>query len=294
MIPDFQTIMLPLMKLVSDGTEHSLRETIESLAIEFSLSDEERQALLPSGMQPVFHNRVGWARTYLKKAGLIESTRRGHFRITEAGLRALAQYPTKIDLRFLDQYPEFSAFRSARRETPVSSTEVTPDETVEAAYQTLRDNLAAELLDLVKKSPPSLFEALVIDLLLALGYGGSRKDAGEAIGRRGDEGIDGIIKEDRLGLDIIYIQAKRWEASVGRPEVQRFAGALMGQGAKKGVMLTTSSFSSDAKEYARRIDSKIILIEGRELAQLMIDHNIGVSPVRTYEVKKIDSDYFSE
>ncbi|MCL6559753.1 MAG: restriction endonuclease, partial [Firmicutes bacterium] len=247
-----------------------------------------------------FHNRVGWARTYLKKAGLLESTRRGYFRITERGLEVLKKSPSRIDVHFLEQFAEFREFRMLRHKkededtTEAELSVSTPEEVLESAYKQLRDNLANELLQQIKASSPSLFEKLVVELLVKMGYGGSRQDAGKAIGKSGDEGIDGIIKEDRLGLDIIYIQAKRWENTVGRPEVQKFAGALQGQRARKGIMITTSSFSQEAQDYASRIDNKIVLIDGERLAQLMIDHNLGVSSVAAYEIKKIDSDYFTE
>ncbi|MDA8338402.1 MAG: restriction endonuclease [Nitrospiraceae bacterium] len=299
-IPDYQTIMLPLLKFAGDKEEHSLREAIDILAQEFQLSEDEQKELLPSGQQEVFLNRVGWARTYMKKAGLLDSTRRGYFKITDRGLDVLKQNPQKIDVQFLEQFQEFRDFRLLRHkkedeeiETKEIS-EATPEETLETAYQRLRDDLSIELLQQIKNSSPSQFEKLVVELLVKMGYGGSRHDAGKAIGKSGDEGIDGIIKEDRLGLDIIYIQAKRWDNTVGRPEVQKFAGALQGQRARKGIMITTSTFSQDAYDYASRIDSKIVLIDGKRLAQLMIDNNLGVSTLSTYEIKRIDSDYFTE
>jgi restriction system protein len=299
-IPDYQSVMLPLLRFAGDKQEHSLREAIDHLADEFKLNDDERKELLPSGQQEVFNNRVGWARTYMKKAGLLETTRRGHFQITDRGVQVLSQKPPRLDVRFLDRFEEFKQFRALRHtrvnegEPEQLEVETTPEEALESAYKRLRDNLAADLLQQIKATSPGLFEKLVVELLVKMGYGGSRQDAGKAIGKTGDEGIDGIIKEDRLGLDIIYMQAKRWENTVGRPEVQKFAGALQGQRAKKGIMITTSSFSSEAHEYASRIDSKIVLIDGERLAQLMIDHNLGVSPMANYEVKKIDTDYFTE
>jgi len=298
-IPDYQTTMLPLLRFAADSAEHSLREAIEALAGEFKLSDEERRELLPSGQQEVFDNRVGWARTYMKKAGLLRTTRRGFFEITERGIEALEKKPSRIDGKFLDQYQEFRDFKSLRRQPATNGEQEeleltrTPEEALERAYQNLRSDLAADLITQIKQSPPSLFERLVVELLVKMGYGGSRKDAGKAIGKSGDEGIDGIIKEDRLGLDIIYIQAKRWENTVGRPEIQKFAGALQGQRARKGIFITTSDFSSEAHDYASRIESKIILIDGEQLAQMLIDHSIGVSPVANYEIKRVDSDYFT-
>jgi len=298
-IPDYQTLMLPLLKFLGDQQEHSLRQAIDTLADQFNLTDKERKDLLPSGQQAIFSNRVGWARTYMKKAGLLESTRRGYFRVTPRGLSMLKQNPTRIDIKVLDQFQEFRDFKATRREKVKThegaerEPSSTPEEMLATAYQTLRDDLAKELLEQIKASPPSLFEDIVIDLLIKMGYGGSREDAGQAIGKTGDEGIDGIIKEDRLGLDIIYVQAKKWENTVGRPEIQKFAGALQGQRARKGIFITTSDFSRDANEYASRIDSKIILIDGLTLAQFMVDFNIGVNIQATYDIKKIDLDYFT-
>ena len=301
-IPDYQSIMLPLLQFAGDRLEHSLREAIDSLGEQFGLTNDERKQLLPSGQQEVFHNRVGWARTYLSKAGLLLATRRGHFQIAPEGLNVLDRSPARIDVKFLAQFDEFRQFRTLRHTRSGNrksgnnevDQEATPEEALESAYGRLRESLAADLLQQVKAASPSLFEKLVVELLVKMGYGGSRQDAGRAVGKSGDEGIDGIIKEDRLGLDIIYIQAKRWEATVGRPEVQKFAGALQGQRAKKGIMLTTSSFSSEASDFVSAIDSKIVLIEGERLAELMIDHNLGVGPVASYQVKKIDTDYFTE
>jgi restriction system protein len=294
--------MLPLLKYLGDGKEHQLQETIEAMAQQFALTQEERKEVLPSGRQPIINNRVGWARTYMKKAGLVEYTKRGYFRITERGLKVLEEKPEGINIHFLERYPEFIVFRTPRDEKEeidkaIEETErglLTPEESIESEYQRLRQNLAAELIQQVKSCSPTFFEKLVIDLLISMGYGGTRKDAGEAIGRSGDEGIDGIIKEDRLGLDIVYLQAKRWENPVSRPEIQKFAGALQGQRAKKGIFITTSAFTKDAREYAEKIESKIVLIDGETLAQLMIDHSIGVSQVASYTLKKVDIDYFAE
>ena len=299
-IPDYQSLMLPLLQFAGDEEEHSLRQAVESLAGDFELSDEERQHLLPSGRQATFDNRVGWARTYLTKAGLLESTRWGYFKITQRGLNILNQKPAEIDIAFLRQFAEFVEFQAPRR-TKADEAEHhdfaetrTPEEEIEAAYQRVRQGLTVQLLQTIKRLTPTFFERLVIDLLVKMGYGGTRADAGEAIGRSGDGGIDGIIKEDRLGLDTIYIQAKRWEGTIGRPEIQKFAGALQGQRARKGIFITTSNFTDDAQDYASRIDSKIILIDGNTLAQLMIDYNVGMAPLASYELKRIDSDYFTE
>lgn len=300
-IPDYQTVMLPLLRLLEDGREYNLSEVVDSLAEEFNLSADERQQLLPSGQATVIRSRAGWARTYLKKAGLVASTRRGFFRITERGHKVLASKPERIDVKYLEQYPEFIAFRELRHERPTGpsatvgdSSDVTPEEALDSAYQRLRVDLEAELLDQVKSASPSFFERLVVELLVRMGYGGTLSDAGQAVGKSGDGGIDGIIKEDRLGLDAIYLQAKRWEGTVGRPEIQKFAGALQGHRARKGVFITTSSFSKDALEFVSHIESKIVLMDGAELAKHMIDHNVGVSVSRSYEIKKIDSDYFGE
>lgn len=296
-IPGYQSVMLPLLKLSSDGAQHSIREAIDSLARVFKLSDSDRREVLPSGRQAVFDNRVGWARTYMKKAGLLTSPQRGYFQITPRGRKVLTQGPARIDVQFLDQFCEFREFRrpSNRAKRPGDQGEPdTPEETLESAYESLRAELADELLRQVKATPPSLFEKIVVRLLVEMGYGGNLRDAGKAIGGSGDEGIDGVIKEDPLGLDIIYVQAKRWEGTVGRPEVQRFAGALQGQRARKGVFITTSLFSRDACDYVSRIDARIVLVDGPTLTQSMIDHGIGVSLRTAYEVKALDLDYFTE
>ena len=297
-IPDYQSIMLPLLQFAADQQEHALRETIDALAEQFNLTAEERKELLPSGRQATFNNRVGWARTYLKKAELLTSTRRGYYRISERGLTVLAEKPDAITAKFLKKFPEFQDFQSeTKKASPATEPDddedkATPQETLEQAVQELTNSLADDLLQTIKECSPAFFETLVVDLLVTMGYGGTRKDAGQTIGKSGDGGIDGIIKEDRLGLDVIYIQAKRWENPVGRPEIQKFAGALQGVRARKGVFITTSGFTSEAKDYVSRIDSKIILIDGRQLAAFMIEHNVGVSPVETYVVKRTDMDYF--
>lgn len=297
-IPDFQSLMLPMLQHFADGAEHSNTDTVLALGKLFGLSDEEMSRLLPSGQQPVFKNRIAWAKAHFKRAGLLEATRRGVYRITAVGRQVLAKKPNRIDLALLDQFPAHKEWRSgagpeAPHEPPPPSDGLTPEEHLALGYQQVRDELASEVLRRVKECPPEFFEQLVVELLLAMGYGGSRQDAGKAVGRGGDGGIDGIIKEDRLGLDTIYIQAKRWEGTVGRPEVQKFAGALQGHRARKGVFITTSEFSKEAQEFASAIDSKIVLIDGDTLAALMIDHNIGVAEVTTYSVKRVDSDYFA-
>jgi restriction system protein len=300
-IPDLKAIMLPLLQYTRDGKEHSLRDAITYLADVFNLSDDERKELLSSGQQAVFDNRVGWARTYLKKAGLFISPKRGFFKITERGRDLLTQNPTKINIKFLNQFPEHIEFLNSKKDNDksepeiIETSETTPQESIEFGYQKIRKELELELLNRVKSCSPDFFERLVVDLLVKMGYGGSRRDAGRAIGKSGDGGIDGIIKEDKLGLDIVYVQAKRWDNTVvGRPEIQKFVGALHGQRARKGVFITTSRFSQEAGEYVSIIDSKIVLIDGEELAQLMIDNHVGVSTVSIYEIKKIDSDYFTD
>lgn len=301
-IPDFQTLMLPLLKVVADGREYCLRDVVEILASEFHLTDEERQQLLPSGRYPTFDNRIAWAKTYLKKAGLIDQPRRAYFQITGRGRDVLKSSPSSINMKFLEQFPEYVAFKenSEQVETQqqmaqsASAQSETPEELIEGGARTIRKELAGEILQRVKGCSPSFFERLIVELLVKMGYGGTRQDAGRAIGRSGDEGIDGVIHEDRLGLDVIYLQAKRWEGVVGRPEIQKFVGALQGQRAKKGVFITTSDFTKEAVEYVRNIDNKVVLINGGLLANLMMDHNVGVSLAATYEIKKIDSDYFLE
>jgi len=300
-IPDFQTLMLPVLRYALSVDEHSLREATDYLADEFSLTTEEREELLSSGRQPVFYNRVGWARTYLKKSGLLETSHRGYLKLTDRGKEVLDSNPSRIDMSFLQQFPEFIEFRKSRRDTTEiirdigEVSDLTPEEALEDAYQKIRADLAQELLDQVKECSASFFENLVLDLLVMMGYGGSRVEAARAVGRSGDEGIDGIIDEDRLGLDTIYIQAKKWsDAPIGRPDIQRFVGALQGKRAKKGIFITTSKFANTARDYVSNIDAKVVLIDGNRLSELMIDYGIGVSPIDTYELKRLDSDYFSD
>jgi restriction system protein len=300
-IPDFQTIMLPLMRHCQDGQEHSISDTVEALGKQFNLTDEERKALLPSGVQEVFRNRVAWAKSHLKMAGLLANPRRGIYQITTRGQELLTKPPTAINLRFLNQFPEYVAFRTARKQraeeqedTETNHSATPPEESLELAYTKIRDDLAADILQRLKTCSPTFFERLVVEVIVKMGYGGSRQDAGKAIGKSGDGGIDGMIKEDKLGLDAIYIQAKRWENTVGRPEIQKFVGALTGQRARKGLFITTADFSGEAHDYVSRIETKVVLIDGETLAQLMIDHNVGVSTITTYELKKIDTDYFTE
>jgi restriction system protein len=300
-VPDFQSIMLPMLQLAQDGEEHLLADVRERLAAYFSLTEADRNELLPSGRQTRWSNRVAWAKVHLDQAGLLETTKRGWFRITDRGRAALRQPLERITLGFLNQFPEFQEFRKGTKNEAAPSIErgtadetETPEETLDRAYRSIRAGLASELLARVKAASPRFFENLVVELMINMGYGGSRAEAGQAIGRGGDEGIDGVINEDRLGLDVIYLQAKRWEGSVGRPEVQKFVGALHGKRARKGVFLTTGSFTSDARAYAANIDAKVVLIDGQQLAEYMIDFGVGVTPKETYDIKRLDSDYFIE
>lgn len=298
-IPDFQTLMLPLLKLLTDKQEHSMRDATTALSDQFGLSEEERAVASAVSGQPVMYNRTAWAKTYLKRAGLIEQSRRGFFKISDKGVQALKSSPSVINIKFLEQFAGGTESRE-QSESPQQALSIseasseTPEELMESGAKSIRAALADDLLQRIKGCSPAFFERLVVELLVKMGYGGSRQDAGRAIGRSGDEGIDGVIHEDRLGLDVIYLQAKRWEGVVGRPEIQKFVGALQGQRARKGVFITTSDFTKEALEYVRHIDNKVVLINGSLLANLMIDHNVGVSLAATYELKKIDSDYFQE
>jgi restriction system protein len=305
-IPDYQSIMLPLLELAAaKRAEMTTGEVIQALASRLSLTDDDLKEMLPSGTQGKFANRVGWALSYLKQAGLLESTRRGCYKITRSGEELLEEKPERVDVNLLKRYPEFVEFlqrkgtRAAARgdaqESQFEKGATTPLEALESAYENLRSDLANELLAKLKKVPPASFEQIVVELLVKMGYGGSRADAGKAVGRSGDGGIDGIIKEDKLGLDVVYVQAKRWDNNaVGRPDVMQFAGALQAQRASKGIFITTSWFTDDARGYVNQIGSKIVLIDGEQLSGLMIDYDIGVSTVASYPVKKIDSDYFDE
>lgn len=300
-IPDYETMMLPILRSMSDRKEHSLNDVLEYIYKQFDVSEEEKKEPLPSGTDLLVRNRARWARLYLERAGLIESLRRGFFRITESGSETLQEKPDRIDNKFLMRFPQFQQFKTARKEVkvPVTQRKITeslnPMEMLEDSYQRLKVEIVDDLLQETKKASPRFFENVVVELLVKMGYGGSRRDAGQAIGQSGDQGIDGIIKEDKLGLDTIYLQAKRWEGTVGRPEIHKFVGALKGQGANKGIFITTSGFSNDALDYARKIDSpKVVLIDGQKLADLMIEHNVGVTEVTSYSIKKLDLDYFAE
>lgn len=293
--------MRPVLQAVGDGVPLPLSALRVRIADVFQLTEEERKERLPSGNQTVINNRVGWARTYLNKAGLLTIPNKGMVQITGRGREALACGPERITVTWLKQFPEFADFHTAKPQVTDAAAvvdgdlaETTPDEQLAEAYQALQQSLADELLAQVRAATPSFFEQVVVDLMIAMGYGGSRKEAGKATQLTNDDGIDGIIKEDKLGLDVIYLQAKRWANTVHRPEIDKFIGALTRKRARKGVFITTSDFSSGAKDAALGLDIKVVLIDGIELARLMVEHNLGVSVKQVYEVKQIDSDYFSE
>jgi restriction system protein len=288
--------MLPFLERLSDGNPHDIWQLNDDISGALGLTEHELAELLPSGKQRVIINRIGWARTYLFKAGLTERVARGSYRITERGRALLKENPPKIDVTLLRRYPEFLAWQSKSSEgvSEESMQLETPEEVIQSRVEQLNRELRATLLGRVINMVPSQFEQLLVDLMLKMGYGGSRKDAGTALGRSGDGGVDGVINEDVLGLDRIYLQAKRWSNTVGRPEVQAFAGSLEGHRARKGVMLTTSSFSHEAHQYVDRIEKRIVLIDGDRLAQLMIDYRLGVAEESTHTICRIDSDYFEE
>ena len=303
-IPDFQTIMLPVLTCVEDGKEWAMKDITKVIEDQYGLSDEERMTMLPSGYSRVIVNRVGWAKTHLKEAGLLQSVRRGFVRITSAGRQALEESPGRIDLKYLARFPSYILFRekgkgsasSVEIETEtIAEVSTTPHEQIETAFAELQEALADELLDQVKEMSDTFFERLVVELLVSMGYGGSIEDAGKAVGKSGDGGIDGVIKEDKLGLDVIVIQAKRWTSNaVGRPEIQAFVGSMEAYRANKGVFITTSTFSAPAHEYIHQIQRKISLIDGRMLATLMIEYGVGVSSYRTIHLKRLDTDFFQE
>lgn len=301
-VPDFQSLMLPLLRLAGDGMDHTFKDAVEAIAIEFSLTPEERNELLPSSSRTtLFYNRLAWAKRHMTMAGLLQAPRRGVFCITQRGRELLVSQLARIDMKTLQQFPEYERARrgdvqaSVEPAMPaVAFNELTPEESIERAHLSLRKDLARELLESIMQCSPAFFELLIIKLMIKMGYGGSREEAGKAVGRSGDGGIDGIINEDRLGLDAIYLQAKRWEGVIGRPEIMKFVGALAGQRATKGVFITTSWFTQDAKDYALSSQYKVVLIGGERLADLMIEHDLGVSVAATYQLKRIDSDFFSE
>jgi len=296
-IPRHNDIYKDILEICSNGETYTYKDIERILSERLKLTSQEVNQLLESGVRTILMDRIGWSITYMVKAGLMERPHRGYFKITKEGKKLLSSKPERIDTDTLEQYPSFIEFQKRKNEkveTTNSTPTSTPRDVLESGYKSIYENLKTELLDQIKSCSPQFFEKLVVDLLIRMGYGGSRKDAGEAIGKSGDEGIDGVINEDKLGLDTIYIQAKRWQGTVGRPEIQKFVGALHGKHAHKGIFITTSSYSPDAISYASSVESKIILIDGSRLADLMIESNVGISPESVYEVKRIDSDYFIE
>jgi restriction system protein len=299
-VPDFQSFFKPLLDIAADGKEHSMKEAREIIAKRMNIVEADLRELLPSGTQTKYDNRIAWAKSYFVQANVFESPRRGWFHITERGKELHKKGHDRIDVKILNQFPEFVEFHTSKTGQVADNTHTdtspieTPEEILQKAYLNIRADLASEIMERIKGNSPQFFERLVVDAMVALGYGGSRADAGKSIGQSGEEGIDGIIKEDRLGLDVIYLQAKRWEGTVGRPEIQKFVGALHGKRAKKGVFITTGRFSDDAVKYVESIDPKVILIDGRNLAELMIDYGLGTTSTAKYEIRRVDSDYFAE
>lgn len=294
--------MTPLLRRLSGGGDHRVADLYDELADDLHLSDADRSELLPSGTVPVYKSRIGWARTFLKKAGLLEQPARGLMRLTEAGAKALTEHGDAVDVAFLRTIPQFRAWQDSGRrgedggsaaDDRAESVE-SPEDTLERVSRQMNADLAQDLLERIKAAPPSFFEKLVVDLMLKMGYGGSRAEAGRTLGKSGDGGVDGVIDEDRLGLDVIYLQAKRWEGTVGRPIVQAFVGSLAGMRANKGVLITTSGFTGEARAYVQQIGAKVVLIDGEMLGKLMIQHGLAVATLATYEVRRVDSDYFDE
>jgi len=301
-IPDFQEIMLPLLQYASDNKPHKIKEAIQYISDFYHLSEEEREIMLPSGSDVVIDNRVRWSRFHLKKAGVFFDPQRGQFQITKRGLELLNNNPSKINMKLLEQYEEYKQIRKPsstdeekQHESPIEQIlQITPEESIDYGVKQLLELLRDDINKQLKIISPKFFEKLVVELLVRMGYGGSLQEAGEVRGKSGDEGIDGVIKEDKLGLDAIYVQAKKWENVIGRPEIQKFAGALMGQKAKKGIFITTSYFSKEALDYIKNIESRIVLIDGPKLAELMIEYELGVNTIREVRIKRLDTDYFNE
>ena len=313
-IPDYQSIMLPLFRLAGDQKEHSLREAVDTLSVQFNLTTQERRALLPNGQQPIFYNRVVWAQTFMYRARLIAPTAQRHFRITRRGFEVLRRNPAKIDVKFLDQFKEFREFRALRGEQAVDTKQVTadkkqvtaekkevpiepeqqPQQSMEQAYRDSRDKAVKELLGYVKGSSLGVISKILVELLTSMGYAGGRKDFIKTIGVMGNERIGLIVKEDPLGFDVIYIQARIADQLVGQTEMESFVASLQRQRAKKGIFVTTSNFSKEAFEYAAQIPHQIVLIHGDLLAQYMIDYDIGVSTLVTYEIKGANPAYFTK
>lgn len=303
-VPDFQSLMLPTLNAISDGQVHHWRDVANSAAASLNLSDDQRREMIPSGKMGRFDNRIHWVKAYFTMAGLVTSPSRGHMQLTPLGAETLKRNLPRIDIHFLETIPGFVEARHAKRSKdngePAPATDtadvanVTPEEMLERGFADLRAALATELLARIMARPPKFFEELVVQLMLKLGYGGSREDAGKALGRSGDGGVDGLIEDDKLGLDVVYLQAKRWKDPVGPATVREFLGALDQHGAKKGVLITTSRFTKDAAMPLMRSDKRISLVDGTKLAELMIDHDIGVTTIETYQIKRVDSDYFDE
>jgi len=302
-VPRFEEVMLPLLRLIEDGKIRKFAELVPAVSDQFRLTQDERDQLIPSRRMTTIRSRTYWAAFYLDKAGLLTKPNRGALQITDRGRSLLAESPISIDISTLERYPEFQQFRakdevrahamSSDENSPVDSA-LSPEETLVQSYQSIRLALQEEVLERLRAVSPSFFEEMVIDLLVAMGYGGSRTGVAQAIGKSGDGGIDGVINEDKLGLDVVYVQAKRWQDSVGRPIVQAFTGSLEGQRASKGVLITTSSFTKDAREFVKIIGKRIVLIDGETMAGYMIDHDVGVTSAATYVVKRVDNDYFDE
>jgi restriction system protein len=307
-IPSFQKFMLPVLQILAESGQIPTKECARRVADREGLSEQEGSELLPSGKQTYLLNRIGWACWTLLQSGLVTRPKRGTYQITEEGKKLLAENPKEIDYQLLSRYPSFvervlknkaqvpggGGGSGKGPEVPPLEEAKTPHERIEAAFSELRGTLITELLDSLAVIDPFRFEQVVLDVLVAMGYGGSRKEAAEVTQKTNDEGIDGVINEDRLGLDVIYIQAKRWKGNVGRQELQNFVGALAGKKANKGIFITTSDFNSNARDYAANLQQKVILVDGRRLAELMIDHNVGVAEEQVYRIKKIDSDYFDD
>lgn len=300
-IPKYDEMYRVFLDCLADGKMHRSKEIKDIVATAFHLSNEDRSELLPSGKQPIFDNRLGWTRAYLKKAGLIESPSRGSYVITADGKQVLSEDPQHIDNQYLQRFESFRRFVSPDCSTvspmaPAISSQ-TPQDVLDGAYEQIHAALIDDVLTEIMKQTPTFFEHLVVKLLTKMGYGGSLEDAGVVIGQSGDEGIDGIIREDKLGFSSIYIQAKRWDCDkvIGRPEIQKFVGALAGQGATKGLFITTAQFSKEARLYAKKQHTtKVVLVDGTTLVKLMIEYNLGVSNEATYEIKRIDMDFFNE
>lgn len=302
-IPKYDEMYRAFLDCLADGQQHKSKEVKDVVAGVFSVSEKERTELLPSGKQQLFDNRIGWTRTYLKKAGLVQSPSRGVYVITPVGRQVLDENPPQIDNLFLQRFESFRKFISPNNEDTITAIPVekvsskTPQDILDEAFQQINTTLADDILNEIMKQSPAFFEHLVVKLLTQMGYGGSVDNAGMVIGQTGDEGIDGVIREDKLGFSLIYIQAKRWDCdkTVGRPELQKFVGALAGQGASKGLFITTAKFTKEAYQYAeKQHTTKVVLVDGTTLAKLMIEYNLGVSTEVTYRIKRIDSDFFAE